>query len=115
MALGVVKSPRPCLDDPEIHQRDCPQLATHRDLLARFVCDRSLEQVHLLHGFHELPAAPCQCKPQGRDRHREASAAVGRDALNVELTQRQLSSRFLQPPLRQLNCRVSQSQLGMIG
>jgi hypothetical protein len=31
------------------------------------------------------------------------------------LGQRQLSGRFLQPPLRQLNRRARQSQLGMIG
>jgi hypothetical protein len=34
--LGIVESPRPRLDDPETHQRDPPQLAAHRDRLARF-------------------------------------------------------------------------------
>src|SRR3954453_7345374 len=28
--LGIVESPRPRLDDPEIHQRDSPQLTSHR-------------------------------------------------------------------------------------
>ncbi len=59
VALGVDESPRPRLDDPEIHQRDSPQLATHRDQFARFVCDRSIKQVHLLDHFRELTATPC--------------------------------------------------------
>ena len=49
--LGVGESPGPRLDDPEIHQRDSAQLTAHRDLIARFVCDRSIEQVHLLDHF----------------------------------------------------------------
>ncbi len=49
--LGVGESPGPRLDDPEIQQRDSPQLTTHRDLFVRFVCDRSIEQVHLLDHF----------------------------------------------------------------
>ena len=113
--LGVGESPGPRLDDPEIHQRDSPQLAAHRDQLARFVCDRSIKQVHLLDHFRELTAAPCQRQPQRRDRHREATAASRRGALDVGLGQRQLSSRFLQPALCQLNRRVSQRQLRMIG
>ena len=75
--LGIGESPRPRLDDPEIHQRDRPQLTAHRDQLARFVCDRSIEQVHLLDHFRELAATPCQRQPQGRDGHREAAAAAG--------------------------------------
>src|SRR5256886_17165744 len=79
VALGVLEPPRPCLDDPEIHQRDCPQLTAHPDLFARFVSDRSLQKVHLLHGFRELSAAPCECQPTGRDRYRKAPAAeIGR-------------------------------------
>src|SRR3954454_21517434 len=35
--LGIVESPRPHLDDPEIQQRDSPQLTAHRDRFARFV------------------------------------------------------------------------------
>ena len=115
MPLGIGESPGPRLDDPEIHQRDCPQLATHRDLVARFVCDRSIEQVHLLDYFAELTATPCERQPQRRDRHREAAAASRRSALDVGLGQRQLSSRFLQPSLVQLACRVSQRQVRMIG
>ena len=113
--LGVVESPRPRLDDPEIQQRDCPQLTAHRDRFARFVRDRGIEQVHLLDDFRELTAAPCQRQPQGRDRHREAPAASRRSALDVGLGQRQLSGRLLQPPLVQLNCRMSQRQVRMIG
>ena len=97
--LGIVESPRPRLDDPEIHQRDSPQLTAHRDLLARFVCDRSVEQVHLLDHLGELTATACQRQPQRRDGHREAPAAGRRGALDVGLGQRQLSSRFLQPPV----------------
>ena len=48
-------------------------------------------------------------------RHREATAAGRRSALDVGLGQRQLSRRLLQPPLVQLARRVSQRQVGMIG
>ena len=113
--LGVGESPGPRLDDPEIQQRDSPQLTAHRDLIVRFVRDRSIEQVHLLDHLRELTATPCQRQPQRRDRHREATAAGGRGALDVGLGQRQLSSRLLQPPLVQLGCRVSQRQVRMIG
>ena len=113
--LGVGESPGPRLDDPEIQQRDSPQLTAHRDRVARFVRDRSIEQVHLLDHFTELTAAPRHRQPQRRDRHREAAAASRRSALDVGLGQRQLSSRLLQPPLVQLSCRVSQRQVRMIG
>ena len=35
--LSVGESPGPRLDDPEIQQRDRPQLTTHRDPIVRFV------------------------------------------------------------------------------
>ena len=57
--LPVGESPRPRLDDPEIQQRDSRELTTHRDRFARFVCDRSIEQIHLLEDFTELTATPC--------------------------------------------------------
>src|SRR3954470_322614 len=54
--LGILESARPRLDDPEVQQRDSPQLTTHRDRSARFAGDGSVEQVHLLDYFTELPA-----------------------------------------------------------
>src|SRR5207302_5343705 len=65
--------------------------------------------------LRELTTTPCERQPQRGDGHREAPAASWRSALGVGLGQRQLSNRFLQPPLRELNCRMSQSQLRMIG
>ena len=112
--LRIVESPGPCLDDPEIHQRDPAQLTAHRDLVARFVCRRGVEQVHLLHDFGELTAAACQRQPQRRDRDREATAAGSRGALDVGRCQRQLSSGLLQAALCELNRRVSERQLRMI-
>ena len=113
--LGVVEPPAPGLDDPEVHQRDSTQLGTPRGRFVRLVCDRSVEQVHLLDYFRELTAAPCQRQPQGRDGHREAPTASRRSALDMRFGQRELSGSFLQLPLRQLNCRMRQSQLRMIG
>jgi hypothetical protein len=105
--LRVGESPRPRLDDPEIQQRDSPQLTSHRDRFARFVSDRRIEQIHLLDDFTELPAAPCERQLQRRNCHHQAAAASRRSALDVGLGQRQLSSRLLQPALVQLCCRVS--------
>src|SRR5439155_20839758 len=105
--LRGVESPGPCLDDPEIHQRDPPQLTAYRDLVARFVCRRGAKQVHLLHYFGELTAPTCQRQPQRCDRDREATAAGRRGALDVGLGQRYLSSGFLQPALPELTRRVS--------
>jgi hypothetical protein len=51
VALGVVESSGPHLDDPKIHQRDSPQLGAHRGRFVRLVCDRSIEKVHLLEYF----------------------------------------------------------------
>src|SRR6185369_5943410 len=90
------------------------QLTAYRDRFVRSLRDRRFEQVHLLDYFRELTAASCERQSQGRDCDREA-AAGGRRVLDVGLGQRQLSRRLLQPPVRQLNCRMSQSQLGMIG
>jgi hypothetical protein len=82
--LRVGESPRPRLDDPEIQQRDPPQLTAHRDRFARFVCDRSVEQIHLLDYFNELPATPCQRQPQRRDCHRQVAAASRRPVAGRE-------------------------------
>ena len=71
--LGIVESPRPRLDDPEIHQRDSPQLTAHRDRLARFARDRSVKHVQLLDHLGELTAAACQRQPQRRDGHRRGA------------------------------------------
>ena len=71
-------------------------------------------QVQPLDHFRELTATPRERQPQRRDGHREAAAASRRDALDVGLGQRQLRGRFLQPPVCQLNRRVSQRQLRMI-
>ena len=113
--LGIVESPGPRLGDPEIQQRDSPQLTTHRGRFVRFVGDRGIEKVHLLDHFRELTAAPRQRQPQGSDGHRQTAAASRWRALDVGLGQRQLSDRFLQPALVQFVCRVSQRQVGMIG
>ena len=115
MPLGVVESPGPRLYDSQVHQRDPSQLTTRRDLFVRFVCDRHIEQVHLFDYLRELTTTPCQRQPQRGDGHREAPAASWRSALGVGIGQRQLSSRFLQPPLGELNCCMSQGQLRMIG
>ena len=37
VTLSIVESTRPRLDDPEIQQRDRPQIATHRDLIVGLV------------------------------------------------------------------------------
>src|SRR6266404_7835595 len=88
--LSISEAAGPHLDNPEIQQRDCPQLTTHRDLIVRPVCDRSIEQVHLLDYFVELTATPCHRQPQRRDCHREATAASRWSTLEVSLGQRQL-------------------------
>src|SRR6202007_908585 len=43
VALGMVESPRPRLDNPEIHQRRCAQLAAHSQRFAGLVRDRSVK------------------------------------------------------------------------
>ena len=113
--LGIVESPRPRLDDPEVQQRDRPQVAPQCDRSARLVRDRSVEQVHLLDHLRELAAPPCQRQPQSCDAHREASTASRRSALEVGLRQGQLSGRFREAPVVQLIRRVSERQVGMIG
>jgi hypothetical protein len=113
--FSVGESPSPCLDDPEIQQCDCPQLAVHRDRIVRVVVDRSIEQVHLLEHCRELSVTSCQRQPQRRNRHGEAEASSRRSALDVSLGQRQLSSRFLQSSLVHVSCRVGQRQVRMIG
>src|SRR5258708_24442490 len=79
--LGVVELARPRLDDPEVNQRDCPQLTSHHDRLVRSVCDRSIKQVRLLDHFRELAATPCERQPKGRGRYRKTAAASRWDAL----------------------------------
>jgi hypothetical protein len=59
VTLGVRQSPRPRLDDPEIHQGDTAQLAAHCDQPARLVCDRQIEEAYLLDHLRELTATPC--------------------------------------------------------
>ena len=112
--LGIVESPRPRLDDPEIQECDSTQLTAHRDRFARIFGNRSVEQIHLVDHFAELTAAPCQRQPQRRDRHRQAAAASRRSALDVGLGQCQLSGRLLQPALIDLSRRVGQRQVRMI-
>jgi hypothetical protein len=58
VALGVRESPGPGLDDPEIQERDCAAFATHRNLIVRFIRDRSVEQVHLVDHVAEPTATP---------------------------------------------------------
>ena len=92
MPLGVNESARPGLNDPEIQQRDSPQLAPHRVRIARRLGNRSVEQLHLFDDFTELTATPRERQPQGRDRHRQTAVVSRGSALDVRLGQRQLGA-----------------------
>ena len=113
--VGIVETPGPGLDDPKIHQRDGSQLTSHHDRLVRSGRDRRVQQVHLLDHFRKPTASPGQRQPLGCGCYRQTAAASRRDALAVRLGERQLSRGFVQLALRQLNGRVGQGQLRVVG
>src|SRR6266540_6408748 len=96
VAFGVGKSYGPCLDDPQIHQRHCSQVAAERDVFVGLPGYRPVEELGLFGDADKVAAPPRQRQLHRRDRYPEAAPAIWRRRLDIRLSDGEAGDRPVQ-------------------